>query len=125
MFAPLSLLFAYGFRIVRIPLKPVAPVRTTRTVAAPQSAIPVQSDIERSRPNDVEAKSIIERKWTIYVAVFAFFRTLSTTIEVIQYVTSSWRVADVDDVILNSCGGLAAFVVARYAADRWRTFNQC
>jgi glycopeptide antibiotics resistance protein len=44
---------------------------------------------------------------------------LSTSVEITQYLASTGRVADIDDVICNASGTLIAYAIAAYALHRF------
>ena len=45
---------------------------------------------------------------------------ISTAFEVTQYLRWTWRVADVDDVICNSSGAIAAYLFTAFVLHRYR-----
>jgi len=45
---------------------------------------------------------------------------ISTAFEVTQYLRWTWRVADVDDVICNSSGAIAAYLITAFFLYRYR-----
>lgn len=45
---------------------------------------------------------------------------ISTAFEITQYLSWSWRVADVDDVICNSSGAIATYLITAFVMHRYR-----
>ena len=45
---------------------------------------------------------------------------ISTAVEILQYLLWTWRVADVDDVICNSSGATAAYLITAFVLHRYR-----
>jgi glycopeptide antibiotics resistance protein len=59
------------------------------------------------------------RKFSVWpVALIAV--GISTSFEITQYLSWSWRVADVDDVICNSSGAIATYLITVFVMLRYR-----
>jgi glycopeptide antibiotics resistance protein len=62
--------------------------------------------------------ALTSRRLTI-LPILLVSAVLSSTVETLQYVLWTWRSADIDDVLCNTCGAVLVYVVVAFAL-RWR-----
>jgi glycopeptide antibiotics resistance protein len=62
--------------------------------------------------------AFVMRKFSIWPVIFAGV-SISTAVEITQYLRWTWRVADVDDVICNSVGALVSYVIVAYVLNHY------
>ena len=61
----------------------------------------------------------LTRRRLSLVAVALVSAGLASTIEILQYVLRTWRVADIDDVILNTSGAILGYLIVHFLITRY------